>query len=219
MDLKELFTSLPPADFFKEKSVFIAGCGGLGGYLAAAAARCGFGRIVLCDFDKFDATNLNRQFGCTESTIGRPKAQVTEDMIKDINPKIRVVKFRSRITSINCRRLISGCDIILDGLDSRRPRLCLGAAAEAEGIPLVHGAVEGWRCQAALIPPGSGMLKRLYAGRRTPRNTPVLSFAPAFCAALQVNMAVSFLAGKYSLGYGRLIIVNLHSFSVDICDI
>ena len=138
-------------------------------------------------------------------------------MIKDINPKIRVVKFRSRITSINCRRLISGCEIYSTGWTAVAPACALGPPRAARQI-LVHGAVEGWHCQAALIPPGSGILKRLYAGRRTPRNTPVLLIHPPFCAALQVNMAASFLAGKYSLGDAGYCLTP-HSFSVDICDI
>ncbi len=219
MDINKLFTPLPHGEFLRDKSVFVAGCGGLGGYLAVCAAKCGFGKIILCDFDKFNNTNLNRQFGCTEKTVGLPKAQVMAGIVKNIDSQIQVISLKHRITRRNCRELISGCDIILDGLDSIKTRLILENAAERARLHIVHGGIEGEMCQAAVVPPGSKMLRRIYAGHHTKRGVPVLSFTPAFCAALQVNMAAAFLLGKAHPGYGRFIIVNLHSFSSQICDI
>ena len=50
------------------KTVFIAGCGGLGCYCADMLSRLGIGHLVLCDCDEFEPSNLNRQLYCNYKT-------------------------------------------------------------------------------------------------------------------------------------------------------
>lgn len=45
----------------RSKTVFVAGCGGLGGYLIEMLLRIGVGEIRAADGDVFEASNLNRQ--------------------------------------------------------------------------------------------------------------------------------------------------------------
>ena len=45
----------------KQAVVGIAGCGGLGSNAAIALARIGVRKLILSDFDKVEASNLNRQ--------------------------------------------------------------------------------------------------------------------------------------------------------------
>src|SRR3972149_1039894 len=45
----------------RNSTVFIAGAGGLGSPVAIYLAVAGIGNIIICDFDKLDVTNLNRQ--------------------------------------------------------------------------------------------------------------------------------------------------------------
>ena len=45
----------------KGATVFMVGAGGLGSPLSIYLAVAGIGKIVICDFDKPDLTNLNRQ--------------------------------------------------------------------------------------------------------------------------------------------------------------
>ena len=56
------------------KKLLIAGCGGLGGYLAEYLLRLGAGEIAVADPERFERSNLNRQLLCTERTLGRSKA-------------------------------------------------------------------------------------------------------------------------------------------------
>lgn len=69
------------------KSVFILGIGGVGGYVCEALARSGVGRFVLVDSDVIDITNINRQIIATQSTVGRKKVEVMRERILDINPE------------------------------------------------------------------------------------------------------------------------------------
>lgn len=70
----------------KNKSVFILGLGGVGGYVCEALARSGVGRLVLMDFDSVDVTNINRQIIAMHSTVGRKKVDVMKERVLDINP-------------------------------------------------------------------------------------------------------------------------------------
>lgn len=72
------------------KSVFILGVGGVGGYVCEALARSGVGRLVLVDSDIVDITNINRQIIAMHSTIGRKKVDVMKERILDINPDCKV---------------------------------------------------------------------------------------------------------------------------------
>ncbi len=46
----------------KNKTVGIAGCGGLGSNCAVALARVGVGKLIIADFDIIEESNLNRQY-------------------------------------------------------------------------------------------------------------------------------------------------------------
>ena len=46
----------------KDKTVGIAGCGGLGSNCAVALARVGIGKLIIADFDVIEESNLNRQY-------------------------------------------------------------------------------------------------------------------------------------------------------------
>ena len=58
----------------RTKTVFVAGCGGLGGYLIEMLLRLGVGAIRAADGDVFEASNLNRQLLSSTRNLGRSKA-------------------------------------------------------------------------------------------------------------------------------------------------
>lgn len=66
--------------------VAVFGLGGVGGYVAEALARSGIGTLDLIDSDTIAPSNLNRQILALRSTIGRLKADVAAERIRDISP-------------------------------------------------------------------------------------------------------------------------------------
>ena len=74
----------------KASSVLIVGVGGVGSYAAEAVARAGVGNITLMDGDTVQPSNLNRQLVALTSTIGRNKAEVMAERIRDIDPGTNV---------------------------------------------------------------------------------------------------------------------------------
>ena len=66
--------------------VAVVGAGGVGGLHILTLARLGVGKFNIADPDTFEAANVSRQFGASNSTYGRNKAEVLAEMVQDINP-------------------------------------------------------------------------------------------------------------------------------------
>ncbi len=57
----------------KSKSIFLAGLGGVGAYVAEALVRAGIQKITLLDADVVTLSNINRQLIALHSTLNRKK--------------------------------------------------------------------------------------------------------------------------------------------------
>lgn len=180
----------------RQKKVLVAGCGGLGGHIIELLARIGVGSIVAVDGDVFDESNLNRQLLSEVSLLGMPKAEVAKARIARINPDVRVQAVNAFLTEENAADLISGCDAVVDALDSIPARRMLANACSGIGVPYVYGAIRGWVAQAAVSLPGDGLIDRLYPENVTIRDKSVLSFTPALCSSMQAALCVKLLCGR-----------------------
>ena len=191
-----------------EKTVFIAGLGGLGGYIADILLRVGVGHIRAADGDVFEPSNLNRQLLSGTDVIGESKAGAAAKYAARVNPGVSFRAYDEYITEDNVSRLIAGCDAVLDALDNVPSRKLLKAECDRQGIPYIYGAVSGWMAQAALSLPGDSLLDALYPAELKTENAGVLPFAPALCAALQGALCVKLLCGK-PLDCGKLYCFDL----------
>ena len=192
----------------RTKTVFVAGCGGLGGYLIEMLLRLGVGTIRAADGDTFEASNLNRQLLSSPSALGQPKAAAAAARAALVNPDVRFVPIPEFVTEENASELIRGCDAVLDALDNIGARRILARACAKENIPLIHGAICGWSAQVAVVMPGDDLIDRIYPeGARLGSKTS-LSFTPPFCAAMQVALCTRLLAGR-PVEAGRLTMADL----------
>ncbi|MBN1970275.1 MAG: sulfur carrier protein ThiS adenylyltransferase ThiF [Candidatus Delongbacteria bacterium] len=96
--------------------VGIIGCGGLGSNVAISLARSGVENFTICDFDKVEATNLNRQHFFLDD-IGLYKVNAIEKYLKGINLNISLNKILLKIDSDNITGLFDNCDIIVEAVD------------------------------------------------------------------------------------------------------
>ena len=113
----------------KNSSVFVAGCGGLGGYILEFLIRIGVGNITACDGDVFAPSNLNRQLLSTVPLLGVSKAKAAAMRAAEINPEVRVNAKECFITHENVSELISEHDLVIDALDNGNARHILAALA------------------------------------------------------------------------------------------
>ena len=100
----------------KEKTVGIAGCGGLGSNCAVALARVGVGNLLIVDFDVIEESNLNRQYYFFDQ-IGKKKSAALKDNIKKINPEANVIAIDKKLDSESILEIFKDCDVIVEAFD------------------------------------------------------------------------------------------------------
>lgn len=190
-------------------SVLIVGAGGLGGLVMELLARSGVGRLRVVDGDCFEEHNLNRQLLCTQSVLGRNKAQVAAQRLRDVNDEVEVEAVPAWLSESNAAALLQGMDVAVDALDDLHLRLLLSRQAQRAGVPLVHGAIAGWSGRVTTVLPGGPGLEVLYPPARTPRRgveqqlgNPATT--PALAATLQAQEVLAILSGKGARLAGRL---------------
>ena len=199
----------------RRSSALVAGCGGLGGFIAEYLARMGIGAITAVDGDVFCESNLNRQLLSRADNMGENKALAAKQRIALINPDVRVHAVPEFLTEENASRLMEGADIVMDALDNVHARHILEDVATQAGLAIVHGAICGWDLQVMLVRPGTRMLHQLYPEGSAPGTKTSLPFTPAACAALQVSMAVRYLCGRGTEQDGDLFIGSLKDLSFE----
>ncbi len=104
-------------EILKNAVVGIAGCGGMGGLVASTLLRLGVGEIRIADSECFDISNLNRQYGATQKTVGKSKAFETARFLRDIADDTTIVVYPSGITEETADSFTNGCNIICDEIE------------------------------------------------------------------------------------------------------
>jgi molybdopterin/thiamine biosynthesis adenylyltransferase len=101
----------------KGLKIAIAGVGGLGGSVAYSLARLGVGELRLADPEKFEESNINRQFGAYIDTVGSYKSQgVAKDLIR-INPELKIKIWNEPLSKDNMDSFLDGVDVVIDGME------------------------------------------------------------------------------------------------------
>jgi len=101
----------------KDKTIAIAGMGGVGGVHLLTLIRLGIAKFRIADLDSFEVANFNRQVGAMMSTLDQPKVEVLARMAKDINPEAEIVEFPNGVTVQNIDDFLAGADLFIDGFD------------------------------------------------------------------------------------------------------
>jgi len=122
----ELLIGKDNVDKLRNKKVLIIGLGGVGGFAAEAIVRSGIYNITIVDNDKIDITNLNRQIIALSSNIGKYKADILYDRIKDINPSCNVEKLKVFVSKENIPKILeNNYDYVIDAIDSMTSKIDL----------------------------------------------------------------------------------------------
>ena len=113
-------------NLLKSKHVLVVGLGGVGAYAAEQLARAGIGRMTIVDGDVVNITNRNRQLLALESTLGRPKAEVMADRLRDINPEIELTVLNQYLKDQAIIDLMAQpFDYVVDAIDTVAPKVFL----------------------------------------------------------------------------------------------
>lgn len=121
-----------------KKTVAVFGLGGVGSFATEALARAGVGKLVICDGDVVDITNVNRQLYALSSTVGKPKTEVACQRIKDINPDAEVIKKQLFFNADTILEFdFSEYDYVVDCIDTVTSKLLLVECAKSAYKPVI----------------------------------------------------------------------------------
>ena len=132
--------------------VVVFGLGGVGSWCAEALARSGVGRLTLVDEDSVAESNLNRQVCALGSTIGRPKAEVMAERLRDIAPDAELIPVTARYEAASRGRFFPGdYAYVADCIDLVSCKLDLIEAALEGGTPIISALGTGNKLDASRL--------------------------------------------------------------------
>jgi hypothetical protein len=122
---------------FENAKVGIVGLGGGGSHINQQLAHIGFQRVVLCDGDRVEGTNLNRLVGATLQDVRkrRHKVYIANRLFKKLQPDAEIDDRPARWEEK--REALRDCDLIFGCLDSFCARRDLEAFCRSLMIPLI----------------------------------------------------------------------------------
>jgi molybdopterin/thiamine biosynthesis adenylyltransferase/rhodanese-related sulfurtransferase len=198
-----------------EARVLLLGAGGLGSPTALYLAAAGVGTIGVVDNDVVDLSNLQRQVIHTTERIGVPKVDSAEQTIKALNPDVEVVKYQTRLDASNIMEIISGWDIIVDGVDNFPTRYLLNDASVRLQIPVVSASILGFDGQLSVFKPYDGPCYRCLFPVPPPADLApscgangVLGVLPGTMGLLQATEVVKLIVGAGEPAIGRLLLYD-----------
>lgn len=185
----------------KEKSVGIAGCGGLGSNCAVALARVGVGKLIICDFDIITETNLNRQYFFYDQ-LGQKKALALKENINRINPEVTVEAHDIKLNADNIFEFFSDCDVIVEAFDraDMKQMILETVLCHMPGKPLVSGiGLSGWGDSNSIQMQHTGNLYICGDGiSEATDDNPPLAPRVGIVANMQANTVLEILLSKYN---------------------
>jgi molybdopterin/thiamine biosynthesis adenylyltransferase/rhodanese-related sulfurtransferase len=147
----------------QQVAVLCVGAGGLGCSALQYLVSAGIGKVGICDGDKIDLSNLQRQVLYSEKDIHQKKSTIACQYLQRLNSQVLLQDMPAYITVNNVLSIISGYDYILDATDNFQTKLLLNDACHTLSKPLVSASVERFQGQCSVFwSPHSPCLRCLF---------------------------------------------------------
>ena len=135
-----------------DSRVAVFGIGGVGGYVCEALVRSGVGHFDLIDDDKVCLTNLNRQILATRKTVGKYKAEVMAERMKEINPDVDIRIHKCFFLPENANDFqFDEYDYVVDAVDTVTAKLELIMRSQSFGVPIISAMGAGNKIDAGRL--------------------------------------------------------------------
>lgn len=198
--------------------VLLVGAGGLGSPALLYLAAAGVGTIGIVDMDFVEMSNLHRQVMHTTSRTGMLKIDSAQAAAREINPDVRVVPLKTRLTSKNAMDILQDFDILIDGSDNFPTRYLTNDACVLAGKPNIFACVQAFEGQASVFwpggPQGGPCYRCLFPEPPPPGSVPtcaeggVLGILPGMMGMIQATEAIKILLGYGETLAGRLLMYD-----------
>lgn len=169
----------------------IVGAGGLGGPVAYALAAAGARSLTVCDPDRVELGNLQRQVQFTGADVGRLKVEaLADELARRGFPRARLRPLAVSFAPDSAAEILDGADLAIEGSDDPATKFALNDAAVARRLRFAIGGVERWGGHVFAGRPGAACYRCLFEappGEADP--------APSCADAGVVGAAVALLGG------------------------
>lgn len=178
--------------------ILVIGAGGLGAPALLYLAAAGIGNIGIVDNDIVAISNLQRQILYDEYFIGRPKVEVAEEKLKELNSEITTKTYKQYFSK-ECMHILTEYDLVLDCTDNHKSRFVINQACVKYNKPLVYGAAMGWQGQVATLT-GQPCLQCFYeepalATIDTCERNGILGAVTGIIGSMQAQEAIKYILG------------------------
>jgi len=206
---------------FAAAHALIVGTGGLGTPAAQFLGAAGIGTLTLCDADRVDLTNLQRQILFATADVGAPKVAAAKARLAAINPEVKVEAVPARVGPDELAALTAAADVVLDCSDNFATRHAVNRACVAARKPLVSGAAVRFDGQVTVFDPrdpASPCYHCLFGEGEELEETRCATmgvFAPlvGIIGATQAAEALKLVAGVGETLTGRLLLLDAFSMT------
>ncbi len=120
------------------KKVGVVGLGSGGGFVALSLAMSGVGSFTLIDDDRIEAGNVVRHVADLRD-VGRPKAEVVADLIRQRNPNAQLSVHMGRVE--DHLDALDGLDLLVCGVDGENAKYVINQACLERRLPAVYAGV------------------------------------------------------------------------------
>ena len=191
----------------------LIGAGGLGGPVAYALAAAGAQALTLCDPDRVDLGNLQRQVQFTTADLGRLKVDaLADELVRRGHSRAAVRPLAIRFAADTADQVLAGVDVLVEGSDDPASKFAANDLALARGLPFAIGGVERYSGQVFAGRPGAACYRCLFEsppGDSDPApscaDAGVLGAAVAVIAGILARTARDLAAGGRG---GELVVVD-----------
>lgn len=195
--------------------VLVIGAGGLGAPVLMYMAASGVGTIGIVDDDAVELSNLQRQVIHGTPDVGIPKAESAEIAVKRLNPDVRTIVYKERVTAGNIGNIMREYDFVIDAVDNFATKFLINDACVLEKKPFCHAGVKGFQGQIMTYVPGQGPCYRCLFEEIPPEDEEdgisqkgILGTVPGVLGSLQALEAQKYLMGSGELLTGKMLVFD-----------
>ena len=209
----------------KDSKVLVVGTGGLGAPVLQYLTAAGVGTIGVVDFDRVDASNLQRQVLFTTEDIGKSKVSTAIDRLSRQNPNVNFIPYETKLDSSNAPEIMKDFEVVADGTDNFPTRYLVNDACVLSGKVNVYASIFQFEGQVSVFnyqyedgttgpnyrdlfpsPPPPGMVPSCAEGG-------VLGVLPGIIGSLQASEVLKVLTGTGDPLAGRLFLFDALHFT------
>ena len=209
----------------RDAKVCVIGVGGLGTPIVTQLTAMGIGHLRIIDRDVVELSNFHRQTLYNDSDIGQVKVEAAAKKLRTMNPNVHIEAMPVSISEHTALRVVEGCNVVIDGLDSVMARYAINDACIRSKIPYIYGGAIGLLGSACTIIPNKTACLRCIFPSLADEEMPTCSTEGihpsvlSIIAGTQVSEAVKLLVGQKPRLINKLLYFDLADLTFDMIEI